>query len=529
MRSPRRALIEQILQDDGAYSERYVDLGARLRVVRRAEGERFGADAELLEKVYGGRYDTWMGRYVGPPEKVHELRAHEGQLPLLLFDDPAVSRVLAIGAAGAGKTMAIVLRAILSVLEHPNAYSGIVAPTHQRLQVVWNKLLGLVGPLGWVAYVRVADSEIGFKNGHAIQFVSAKKSSNQTGNAIAGRDWVVANEDEQQNIDDDALIEVDMRGRVAGLSYRVYSSATNQLIPQFQRRLEEYKRNPQKQILRFAGRTNAFIDPAFYERQRGNMSDEQWRRLVEAEEVPLVGAIYPRFSYKDSIRPLPTVAKDVTGSLLFAELEAVPEKGGQPFEYVVGHDWGSRFQASVILKAFLDPETGERLWWAIDEILTDGAGPDGHAQEILKRYGKRGVVIGDPHLVKRADGAAKTDYDVFRKHGLTVYKAASRIDLRHRFAMVNALLEDTTKKRRLFVASDSTGHPKCPHLVESFKMYKYGASGEPEQYDKKTGDVSHATDALGYGLFRFEKIRGQDLFSGGSVEAQPPADAWWLK
>ena len=523
MRSPRRALIEQI-RNAGDRTKRYSDMAARIRVWRRGEDDRAHA-AELLPRVYGGRFDTWSRSYAGVPSQVVELKVHPGQLELLLFEERGVSRLLQIGAAGGGKTTTIALKAILLGIEQPARTGGVVAPTEKRRRIIWRKFLELIPP-GWIEAIRPGDAEIRLRNGTLLQFVAAKKSSAQIGTPLQGYDWHFAVEDEHQNMEDDACEEVELRGRGAGLDFCVFSSATNQLIPQFQARLERYRADKALvRVITASGYDNVFVSTGYWDRFKTRLSKEHFDRLILGLDSPRDGAIYPRFDTGANVRPVPQVGKDLTASLVAAKWQRpIDPQLRLPIacRFVVGQDWGMRVQASVVLQAFADPrEETERIWYVVGELITeDGSTPDRHADALkhymLQRFGataREYVVVGDPHVQKRPNvGADKTDYDVFKKAGLEVHKAAVGIviHVRHRFGMVNALLEDASGRRRLFLAADEHGHPIARAVAQSFRMYRWGAGGEPEQHDKGPLDPSHATDALGYALFPFERIRGQD-------------------
>lgn len=517
MRSPRKVYIERVralcLQDD---SERYFDLACQVRVYRRGT-DGSPEPSEWLENVYGGRYDALLGRYTGesvPVEKVAEVSIHTGQRKFFEFLNPEsflgigkteVRRVLGLGAQGGGKTMGIVKIAQCLCALRPNSLGGIVAPTRDRLDIIWAKFLEVVEPLGWIkGDPRPGKKEITLKNNTTVKFVAAKRSSNKTGSPIAGRDWHWAVEDEQQNIDADSLREVDARGRITP-NYRVYSSATNDPIHEFQIRVQEYEANPERRIVRFDGFENCFTPLEHWESLRRNWSAADFDRYIRCLDIPQAGRVYPEFSYAESMG-VPQTA-DITGSLTGARYETA-------FPWVVGFDPGILVSASVICKAYSGLGRDERSWFVHDEITTRDKTTEWHAQDLQKWFRDRGVdhtnevlVLMDPHENKEAD---RSDLLIMRAAGFNTFRSNGgvKIERRHRISMMNALLRDATGRRRLFLFKNSMGVPQPNKLAESLGHLMYRANGEIEMQHKTASNLAHWSDALGYALFPFEHFRG---------------------
>lgn len=479
-------------------ANRFIDLGVQLRVHQRGkDGAEPGA---LLPRVYGGRYDRIAREYVGPPERIVEVSCHAGQVPLLTFDEPGVARVLALGAPGGGKTFAIIRRALLNGLSLPNSIGGLVAPTGDRRQILWRDFIELVEPLGWIDDVSFTRKEIILANGAVVQVLAAKKSSNQYGSPLQGRSWHWACVDESQNVDDESQLEIDTRGRRAGTKYVVFETATNAQVPSFRVRLEQYKASPVHRILRYSGQENPWVEPEYWERLRKLMSDRDYREKILAEDVPPELLIYPRFSFKETLRPLPNLP-DITQRV-------TNERYGEPFKYIVAQDFGVLVTASIVLRCFGGPK-GERLWWAVDEITSyQGVTADLHARKLLGRYSVEDfLVVADPHF--NSKDADKSDYNLFRREGLKIVPAATgKISKKHRIAMLNTLLEDASGVRRFFIACDNNRNPECKKLAESFMTLQYNEAGEPEKDKKDYRDRTHWSVAAGYGVFPWERILG---------------------
>ncbi len=507
MRSPRRALYEQAQRLLNERS-RYVNLKVAIRVFRRDLATGLAIPGDLLPRVWGGVWDTWGGKYVDDPEGLYkpaEISVHPGQVPFIDFDEPGVSRVLLLGAPGGGKTETIVIKAILDAITTPGKVFGLAAPTANRVKIVLRKAKNVLHALRWSVNQRKADGAIDLPCMSTLQFVAAKRHSEAIGSPLAGYDFWKGYEDEQQNIDDESTYEMDARGR-QNAAFQVFSSATNERISEFQQRLEVYKNSNQHRLLRMRGDDNVFVPLEHWDKLRERWPKDEYERRILGMDTPCPDVVYPQFAITGNVAPLPMLGKDITAKLVQEKFQNLYDR-----EYILGTDLGILVTTSIVLKAFA-MANGMRCWFAVDEITTGNATAEYHAEDIKRWCSKNGispeklVVIADPHS-RQAE--RKSDYTLLRKAGLTVVKSsANQIERKHRYNMVNSLLCDAKGLRLLFVACDTYKRATCKRLVDSFFNLRFGADGNPNTYHKGTKDLTHWTDALGYGLYPFEQIRG---------------------
>ena len=511
--SLRSQLLTEARSAAAFLASRYVSIGARVRVYDRGPGDR-PVPAELLPRVYGGKFDTLLGAYVGPPDEdaLVELSCSRGQVALLEAFHGIESRLLLLAAPGSGKTEGAILLAALSCLTYPSVRGGITAPVIDKVYVAEQKFISLVRSKGWLKDYRTKSrgrpAEIELINGAIAQLGAVKKASKGATSPIAGYDWHWAVEDEQSGFDDEACREVDARGRV-NANFRVFSSATNENNHQFQRRVLEYTTSADKKVIRLDGFQNVFTPLAHWEGLRAKWSKQDFDRFVKCEAVIQDGRVYPEFSLVDSTQPIPVVGRDITADITF-------EKYRTPYQFVIGTDPGRQTTVSIIMKAFAGPSQTDRIWYVVDEITTIDKTMDWHGQELTNWFRRRGmnhadaIVIGDPHT-EHGKEADRTDYLMLKqRHGFNVVKAnaGAPIDRKHRFSMVNALLQGADGRRRLFLVPGPNGSPQANRLSESLGFLLYASSGEPEAHGKGPKDLTHWADALGYGLYPFEKLRG---------------------
>jgi hypothetical protein len=530
MRSPRAVYREQLARG-ASEATRFVDMTARVRVYRRGpDGEP--VPAELLPHVYGGIWDRWSGCYTDDVSKNPvEFRIHPGQVRLLeSFDQPEIRRTMALAAPGGGKTEGIVVCGGCLALWYAGKPGGVVSPVERHQKKLWAKFKKLL-PSAWIDDIRPGEGEILLANGSLLQFVSAKRQSAATGSPISGFDWFWAIEDEQQFIDDDSLNEVDDRGRV-NEEYRVWSAATNDALGYFQRRVQEYRAGGEKKLVTFPGPENVFTPLRHWEWKRARMDPASFQRRYLALDIPIEGRVYPQFSMTENVQPVPAassigrpvdITREVTGEKLGADAAA---------DYVVGVDFGVRVSCSIIMKCYRAPaEWGlrERQWWVIDEVISEHETTAQHLAKLLAWF------KGDPTRFVAYTGQdsnstkpEQSDFAQAQRMGINIKRASfgRRLSVKHRYSMVNALLcgAEAQARRRLFIACDEHRKVRAKNTADSFLLLMLNASDKAETHGKGTKggeDRTHYTDAVGYGLFPYENIRGTDSDPEPQAQTQP--------
>lgn len=480
---------------------RFKEMGMQFRVWERGpDGPR---PAELLPTVYGGLYDRLLGRYVAPPSVIHEVPVTRAQVPFVTSTDKGIIREMLLGAPGAGKTFALGAIGARWTAERCNSTYGAVGATNDRRMILWKRLLAIFMPWGWVEDVVDRTKEIRLWNGVVWQVLAGTPPSQRSGSPIQGRDWSRAIVDEHQSISKESHQEIDARGRRAGKAYRVASSATNQThLPEFRVDLERFKTQANHRIHRVAGKENPFVDPEFYENLRSRYSARDYEAIIEGKDVPPEAMVYHQFSYTHNVRPRFAHGVDITRKLTKKVL-------GKAYDFIAAQDFGVIVNATEILKAYECPETGEALWWVIDEIVSIRELTSTHARKVRGRYPSDGLImIADPHV--NSKDVDKSDYAQVRNEGIEIIRARDgKIPIEARVSMMNALLRDADGRSRLFIDVDSHGDARAPKLVQAFLTETREENGRTEGRKDLANDWSHYPCAVGYGLFRFEKLRAR--------------------
>lgn len=535
-RSELSLLVEELDRELGsgaATGEKIVDMGARLRVwecscgrshippdaknvaqakeyIRTLQGlEHHPVPGRLIPGIFGGKYDRRLRKYIGRPEKVHEISCHEGQLPVLTLKDGEDRRVLALGSPGAGKTFAALRYALLEALRWPNTNGALIAAIGDRRQILWDEFIGLVEPLGWIEGVALQRKQIRLINGVKIDVLAAKAGSRQTGNPLQGRswDWVVV--DESQNVDDRAHREIAARGRRNAKRYRIIETATNEQYGPFLLRKRKFGRQKGWRLVKLTGFGNPWVGADWWtEFLAGEMDEREYAQFILGEDLAPELRLYHDFDDGRHIGPIPRGAKNITADVAY---EATRRTGVQWLGF---QDFGTLVTCTEFAQCFEVTERDpaglgyrtKRIWVARDE-LTSGAGvtADIHARRILQKVSAdRLLVVADPHFnTKDTD---KSDYRLFEKEGIHIIPAShTKIPREHRYTMMNVLFRED----RILLESDANGSPRCPKLAGALLSMERNELGEGEKDRKDKNDQSHWPAAFGYGVYPWEKIRGQ--------------------
>ena len=467
--------------------------------------------------VFDCRAQRWHDESANPvvwhlSEEQRRLVLHGADLPL---------KLLCRGAEGAGKTRGVlapwlVLRAI--EFAGQNVEIGGTAPTQARLETLRLALAERL-PADWYLW-RQRDWLFRLHLGVAIRLVSAHRGSEAEGSPIQGYDWVAHGGDEGQD-QLHVMDDIEARGRRApGGRYRRMLTCSVKDSPAYRSFEEKWAANPLCKVEALPAFTNPFVAREHWDNLRRTLDERAYARRVLAQNLPSEERTYHTFDRRTHLRPRPQIGvTDVTMSVL--------RRFGPNFGLLIGHDPGRIQHVSVLLKAFRVAGMAELVWWVVGEVVTKQTTSEQHFTKLLQ-------VLREEHFIQFAApeepkalvmSDPQTDNEVRGQPHLSVYRTARRLgfDIRSaapetqrvpkeaRIEMVCRLLESASKARRLFVDVDQRGGPVAELLVRSLEFSERDELGNAETQKKsdKNKDLSDATAALGYGLWRLEREKAE--------------------
>lgn len=491
----RRALIEQARLLLGG-SSRFVDLAIELVAVDGPGWERIG-----------GRWDRVAGCWCDEePEEYTVWEVGQNQILPILGE----GRIVCVGAMGSGKSEVLARAAIARAIRRAGHDIGVLAPTGKRIDVVESKINRLI-PQAWVAARLLSKRQLILVNECRLEYLATKEYSQQTGSPVQGQTWSDAFPDEEQDMTDGAIADImaRLRGAPDGKP-NVVSSCTLKDNPEWRERKLRYERQKGTTLYRMSAFDNPFVPASFWEELKEQYTERQWRMRVLALDCRPEAAVYPYFRRDDHLRPLPQIGvRDVT--------EAIT--GGR---VLVGYDPGTLQDTSILLKAFLSGQQKTPTWWVVGECITRPGSAERHAVDLEQMLTERWGYLASQCVI-RADPYGDTEsrphisvYREFRQRGFriepAVYRKTGNAATAHlagmlprepRIAVVNALLKSATGSTRLYI-DEAAG---CRQLVAALETQERDAAGKAETQRKGKNDTSHATAALGYGIYPYENRR----------------------
>jgi hypothetical protein len=547
--SQRRARIIRNASDRVEASDRYVDIGVTLKVVRADErGETLVEGGQKMVVVgrphpFGGIVDTKSNppRIVGLSQNPQVWLCSEDQFRVIRHADTEPVGKLALGGMGAGKTTAGVIWVYLRWIENlvgraadataareraqrandpslavvaPQNEMGVTAPTETRLSLVFNEIFKLF-PSHWWRY----NSETKIMtlcDGFRVRGVSTHRQSASAGSRLQAFNWVALLADElQDSIDEFIHMMARLRSKQDGRAKRL-ATATAKDFPEWRALKDNMLQSGVWQLHSLLGPSSPFVHPDHWNAMKRQMTDRDYRRLVMAEDLPSESRLYHTFDRKENVRPIPIGARKITSVVL-------SRKTGNPrHALLIGHDPGSAKAGSVYLDAY--DVKGEVWWFVRGELFTLHETAEQHAMRVLDRIRRDFGVNTRPdaeiaHVRAQPVGQAedKPDLDVFRiwrRVGFDIKAAqykkdgtgTGQIKKESRIGMVNTLFCDALGRRRLFIECDDRGVPVAPLLVSALETMERDEKGRAEHEEKHVRhDKSDLPAALGYGLHPFEK------------------------
>jgi hypothetical protein len=519
--------------------DRLVDMGVRIHVVRQdPDGEELVPGKPRLKILRthdrGAIVDTETGTFAGRSQSPVEWFVSEATEHLVLHGEGSPLNLCVLAAMGFGKTTLLAQWMALRGIEATgiaDAEIGVTAPVYDGLSFIRDAVFDL-WPKAWYSW-KERDKILTLANGVRFRFVSTRKRPNGE-SAISKFNWIAAANDEiQDSIDEDGNIEA--RGRDAPATrykswsggYKRLATGTIKDYPQFRTWLDGIKTaaNDQTQeriwaVHRGRGMDSPFNPPSWWARLRATMTALEYRRKVEAEDLPSEKRVYYAWDREHNLWPIPIKARDVTA-------QELARFGYQNAQLLVGHDPGRLFKVSVLLKAYQVPGQRDPVWYAVGEVTTEQSTTEHHCRQLrdaLQEFGLTAqsvIVKADPYTKNHRDEEQphRSVYTIFERHGFRITPAAyapgsteaAQVPVEGRLDLVNTLLCSADGVRRLYVACDDTRKPWAPKLVEAFEELERDAAHRAERDKKNRYDLTHWACCVGYALWFIEKPRIEDL------------------
>ena len=514
-----RAALKRAIYERASVFNRYVDMGVTIHVVvQDPNGKTLLRGRPKLRIVRthhrGGMVDTKAARpcFCGPSIKPTVWYCSEDQEEILLYKNESQPGQLVYGSEGSGKTSVLAMWHVLRVFSvlGEGLEKGQTAPTEARLAMIRKEIVRICPP-DWYGY-SASEDVFTFCDKTQLRLVSTYRKSAAGGAPVQGYNWTDCGQDEGQD-QLDARDDIESRGRSA------YNDYYAQLITATAKDDSNW-RNVRDSLLAsglwvkrtMLGTRSPFIYPSFWEKKKRTMDPREYARRVLAQDVGVELAAYFGWQRDRNLLAPQPHAIDVTQ----AALENYQSRHGGELTLLVGHDPGSIYNTSVVLKLLMHEKLPR--WFVVGELQTKQTDNHAHALALIEYLqnhfdcengsGRKAAVFCDPHGKGDAMTDYQTVYTAFNKHGLDIFTpSVERISRKKRVAMVNRLMGDSDGYTNLYVALDQRGMPAAPILVSAFEtLEKPPGGGNPEGVTRKDAtDMTHAPASLGYALHPIER------------------------
>lgn len=465
-----------------------LDIAVRFDEYEAVDSHGHARPTGRTSPIYGGRYDIWRAKYVGPAETYIIVACTPAQFKLVLTD---AIKVEAAGGRGSGKSEGGVLRALRFVVEIPGGRGRITSPRYRQTKAMWRKLLSRF-PRSWLlpgrSGVKKADRMLMFGNGHILEFSSAHDAD-----ALRSEDYDHIHNDEAQDISQEAIDNNWFCLRSAKVPHMTDTLTPK---PEVYDRHVQYAEEDETECIEFSSYDNCFINKTVFDIARKRY--EKRRYLIEVEAdwdtiAEMVGEenklVFDGFQRATHCVKWPMLAEDITRAV-------IQKKTGYSRQYAIGidpnWDWPNY---AVVFKCVKLPSSSEPTWVAVDVISRKGH--CGHLGRSLKKHGYNGQ---NSYLVPDASAkynrGKKSSARLLRAEGFkAMCSRAKNLDVVDSIDAVREKLFPVDGPPRLLIAER-----QCQELVEAIELAVWSPDGK---HIKKTGE-DHVCDAMRYVIDFFE-------------------------
>lgn len=351
-------------------------------------------------------------------------------------------------------------------------------PTYQQAKrTAWNRLLELI-PKEWISDVSLSELSIRTIFGSEVFIIGLDKPQRIEGLMIDGGIIDECSDIRPKTFDLSVLPTLGHRDAWVwqiGVPKRFGVGAS-----EFQKHYEQAVSGELDDSQGFSWMSKDIVPDNYLEHCRSVMDEYDYEEQFEAKWITSGGGIFHAFSKEYNVRPC---IYDPSKVILVGS-----DFNVNPMSWIFCHLKGD------VLEVF------DELW--IRNTNTPAA-----LDVMLKRYaGHKGgwQMYGDASSQSRHTSAFLSDYThiadniTLRAMGRKMNYMRSNPPVADRFAVTNSRICNGTGTRQLFIDS------KCQHLIDDLmsRTFKPGT-----RLPDDSGDVGHATDALGYVLFSLFPLR----------------------
>ena len=241
------------------------------------------------------------------------------------------------------------------------------------------------------------------------------------------------------------------------------------------------------------GTPDGFSNNNFYDYfLKGQGEDPQWKSwqyktidggFVDQKELDLAKSNLDERAYRQEFMASFETAAN-RAAWAFSRDEHIKTADESSSYWVIGLDFNVDYMSAVLANVY-----GDGTVHYVDEIRQRNSSTEMICKEMKDKWPKANDIFPDPAGSARSTTSHRSDHQILKDHGYSVYARKAHPSHRDRLNALNRKLKDANGKIKMTV------DPKCTYLIKDLEQVQRDRKGG---IDKANIELTHSLDACSY-------------------------------
>ena len=241
------------------------------------------------------------------------------------------------------------------------------------------------------------------------------------------------------------------------------------------------------------GTPDGFSNNNFYDYfLKGQGEDPQWKSwqyktidggFVDQKELDLAKSNLDERAYRQEFMASFETAANLA-AWAFSRDEHIKTADESSSYWVIGLDFNVDYMSAVLANVY-----GDGTVHYVDEIRQRNSSTEMICKEMKDKWPKANDIFPDPAGSARSTTSHRSDHQILKDHGYSVYARKAHPSHRDRLNALNRKLKDANGKIKMTV------DPKCTYLIKDLEQVQRDRKGG---IDKTNIELTHSLDACSY-------------------------------
>ena len=241
------------------------------------------------------------------------------------------------------------------------------------------------------------------------------------------------------------------------------------------------------------GTPDGFSNNNFYDYfLKGQGEDPQWKSwqyktidggFVDQKELDLAKSNLDERAYRQEFMASFETAAN-RAAWAFSRDEHIKTADESSSYWVIGLDFNVDYMSAVLANVY-----GDGTVHYVDEIRQRNSSTEMICKEMKDKWPKANDIFPDPAGSARSTTSHRSDHQILKDHGYSVYARKAHPSHRDRLNALNRKLKDANGKIKMTV------DPKCTYLIKDLEQVQRDRKGG---IDKTNIELTHSLDACSY-------------------------------